>query len=93
MSSLKFETEEMRPVKAWCSNDAVHIELADGRSVSAPLAWYPFLAGSTDQQLNTIELMFEGIWWDHVDEGISVKSIFMGWKAPGAPDEPLQAAE
>ena len=79
MTSLAFETDEMRPVKAWCSHDEVHVSLADGRSIATPLWWYPFLAG-----LNDIELMYEGIWWPAVDEGISVKSMFLGLKAPGA---------
>jgi hypothetical protein len=84
MTSLEFETEEMRPVKAWCMNDEVHVSLADGRTISAPLWWYPFLSGLDEQGLNEIELMYEGIWWTKVDEGISVKSMFLGAKAPGA---------
>ncbi len=84
MSSLAFETEEMRPVRAWCTNSDVHIELADGRTVTAPLWWYPFLEGLNEAQLNEIELMYEGIWWPAADEGISVKSIFLGRKAPSA---------
>ncbi|SMD09739.1 DUF2442 domain-containing protein [Rhizobium sp. RU36D] len=79
-----FETEEMRPVKAWCAKDEVHVTLSDGRTISAPLWWYPFLSGLDEQGLNEIELMYEGIWWTKVDEGISVKSMFLGIKAPGA---------
>jgi len=84
MTSLVFETDEMRPIKAWCTQDEVHVGLADGRSIATPLWWYPFLAGLTQAQLNEIELMYEGIWWPAVDEGISVKSMFLGTKAPGA---------
>lgn len=91
MASLEFETEEMRPVKAWCDEHDVHVTLFDGRTISAPLWWYPFLQGLTHDQLNDIELMYEGIWWTAVDEGISVKSIFLGSKAPGA-TEPKKVA-
>jgi hypothetical protein len=91
MASLEFETEEMRPVKAWCDEHDVHVTLFDGRTISAPLWWYPFLQGLTRDQLNDIELMYEGIWWTAVDEGISVKSIFLGSKAPGA-TEPKKVA-
>lgn len=84
MSSLEFETDAMRPVKAWCDSGAVHVTLADGRTISAPLWWYPFLTGLDQQALDDIELMYEGIWWIKVDEGISVKSMFMGEKARGA---------
>jgi hypothetical protein len=79
MTSLAFETDEMRPVKAWCTQAEVHVTLADGRTIATPLWWYPFLAA-----LNDIELMYEGIWWPAVDEGISVKSMFLGRKASGA---------
>lgn len=84
MTSLEFETEEMRPVKAWCTEHDVHVTLADGRTISTPLWWYPFLRDLDAGLLNSIELMHEGIWWDAVDEGISVKSMFLGWRAPGA---------
>ncbi|CDZ35112.1 DUF2442 domain-containing protein [Neorhizobium galegae] len=84
MTSLAFETDEMRPVRAWCADGEVHVALADGRVIATPLWWYPFLSKLTDKQLNDIELMYEGIWWTAVDEGISVKSMFLGIKAPGA---------
>ena len=84
MTSLAFETDEMRPVKAWCTQTEVHVTLADGRTISAPLWWYPFLAGLDQSALNNVELMYEGIWWPAVDEGISVKSMFFGKKARGA---------
>ena len=84
MTSLEFETYEMRPAKAGCTKDEVHVTLADGRTISAPLWWYPFLAALDEHGLNEIELMYEGIWWTKVDEGISVKSMFLGVKAPGA---------
>ncbi len=84
MTSLAFETDEMRPVKAWCSEHDVHVTLADGRSIATPLWWYPFLAGLDQAALNDIELMYEGVWWPAVDEGISIRSMFLGRKAPGA---------
>jgi len=89
---LAFETDEMRPIKAWCTAGEVHVTLADGRSIATPLWWYPFLSDLGQDQLNDIELMFEGIWWPSVDEGISVKSMFLGKKAPGA-KPPSIAAE
>ncbi len=91
MTSLAFETDEMRPVRAWCTQDEVHVTLADGRTISTPLWWYPFLSGLDQNALNDIELMYEGVWWSAVDEGISVKSMFLGKKAPGAVAPPVAA--
>jgi len=81
---LAFETDEMRPVRAWCTQAEVHVALADGRSIATPLWWYPFLSELNQTDLNRIELMYEGIWWPAVDEGISVKSMFLGRKVTGA---------
>ena len=92
MTSLAFETDDMRPVKAWCTKDEVHVTLADGRTIVTPLWWYPFLGPLDPDQLDDIELMYEGIWWTAADEGISVKSMFLGTKAPGA-EAPSMAAE
>ena len=92
MSSLAFETDDMRPMRAWCADGMVHVTLADGRSIATPLWWYPFLAGLSEIELGDIELMYEGIWWRTVDEGISIKSMFLGNKAPGA-KPPSIAAE
>lgn len=84
MSSLEFETEEMRPVAARCDSDFVYVAVADGREIRAPLWWYPFLAEATPEQRAHVELLYSGVWWPDMDEGVSVKGLFLGWKAPGA---------
>jgi hypothetical protein len=91
MSSSEFETEAMRPVSARCDDGFVYVALADGREIRAPLWWYPFLEAASQAQRTEIELMFEGVWWPAVDEGISVKSMLLGWKAPGAVSPPVAA--
>ncbi|MFC3075742.1 DUF2442 domain-containing protein [Shinella pollutisoli] len=84
MSSLEFETEEMRPVSAACDADFVYVTLADGRQIRAPLWWYPFLAKATPEQRAIVDMQFSGVWWPELDEGVSVKGLLLGWKAPGA---------
>lgn len=84
MSSLEFETEDMMPVAAECDARFVSVTLADGRQIRAPLWWYPFLANASPKQRSHVEMQFSGVWWPDVDEGVSVKSMLLGWKAPGA---------
>ncbi|BCH57567.1 hypothetical protein RvVAR0630_01910 [Agrobacterium vitis] len=84
MTSLEFETEEMRPVSAVCDSLFVYVTLADGRQIRAPLWWYPFLDKASVAQRAEIELEFSGVWWPELDEGVSVKALLLGWKAPGA---------
>ena len=42
------------------TNDAIHVVLADGREVTAPLAWSPRLADATPQQRKNWRLIGRG---------------------------------
>lgn len=57
--------------------NALHVVLADGREVSAPLVWFPRLLSATDQQRANHRLIGRGIGihWPDVDEDISVESL------------------
>lgn len=81
----------MRPVAAWCDESFVYVTLADGRQIRAPLWWYPFLQKAAPENRAKVELEFSGVWWPAMDEGVSVKAMLLGWKAPGA-QKPQRAA-
>ena len=53
------------------------VTLADGRSVSAPLEWFPRLLRATPAQRANWSLIGRGvgIHWADVDEDISVRSL------------------
>ena len=53
------------------------VALVDGREISAPLAWFPRLAGGTRAQRENWELTGEGIGihWPDLDEDISVEGL------------------
>jgi hypothetical protein len=59
------------------SPDALHVVLADGREVSAPLEWFPRLRAATIEQKRNWRLIGKGIGihWEDVDEDISVESL------------------
>jgi hypothetical protein len=59
------------------TEDALHVVLADGREVSAPLQWFPRLLEATLAQRNQWELIGDGIGihWPQVDEDIEVESL------------------
>jgi hypothetical protein len=84
MAILEIEVEDARPVAAHCDDDFLHVTLADGRKLAAPLWWYPRLASAPAPALAEVELMPMGIHWPAIDEDISVASILRGEKAPGA---------
>jgi hypothetical protein len=62
------------------SDDALSVELSDGRSVSVPLAWYPrLLHGRPDEREKWRLIGFgKGIHWDDLDEDISVENLLAG---------------
>ena len=56
---------------------ALHVVLADGREVSAPLQWFPRLLHAKPKQRAKWQLLGDGliIHWPLVDEDIEVESL------------------
>lgn len=56
------------------------VNLADGRKLGVPLAYFPRLLAATPEQLNQYEFSGGGtsIHWDGLDEDISVEGLLMG---------------
>ncbi len=80
MSSL---VTEVRPALAQdvdVTNDALVIDLADGRSLTVPLAWYPRLAHGTLAERAKWRLIGrgEGVHWPDLDEDVSVEGMLAG---------------
>ena len=63
-----------------CTNEAIIVELLDGRTVSAPLVWFPRLSQANAEQLENWELLGdgEGIHWPDLDEDLSVAGLLAG---------------
>jgi len=59
------------------TNEALHVVLADGRELTAPLAWFPRLLEATPEQRWNWRFIGrgQGIHWPDVDEDISVASL------------------
>jgi hypothetical protein len=55
----------------------LHVVLADGRAVSAPLAWPPRLRDATPEQRAHWRPIGrgEGIHWPDIDEDVSIASL------------------
>ena len=76
MSTLAIKVDPLA-VEVSVSTDALHVSLADGQEVSAPLAWFPRLLKATKEQRKNWRLIGGGIGihWEEVDEDISVESL------------------
>jgi Protein of unknown function (DUF2442) len=62
------------------SDDTLTVDLADGRTIAAPLGWYPRLAHGTAEERASWRLIAggRGIHWPALDEDISVANLLAG---------------
>ena len=60
--------------------DTLSVELSDGRTITAPLAWFPRLLHGTIKERNYWRFIGrgEGIHWPDLDEDISIEGLVLG---------------
>jgi len=80
MSSSMVEAREALATHVEVSEDTLSVELADGRTIAAPLAWYPRLTHATTEERGSWRLIGggRGIHWPAIDEDISVANLLGG---------------
>jgi len=90
MSTLPKRAEALA-MDVVCTADTLTVVLADGRTVSVPLAWFPRLLEATPKQRAEWELIGGGIGihWEAIDEDISVASLLQPENFIRMPDERL----
>ncbi len=62
------------------TEDTLTVDLSDGRTISAPLAWFPRLQHATQEERKRWRLIGQGqgVHWDEIDEDISVEGLLAG---------------
>jgi hypothetical protein len=62
------------------TEDTLQVELSDGRTLLAPLAWFPRLVHATAEERKHWRLIGKGhgIHWEELDEDISVEGLLAG---------------
>lgn len=73
-------TAEAKAQSVMVTDDTLAVDLADGRTISVPLAWYPRLLHGTSEERNNWRFIGdkEGIHWSDLDEDISIENLLMG---------------
>ena len=81
MDTLTVEIEVPGATTLTVAEDALTAQLADGRSISVPLVWYPRLVHATQEERDNWELFGAGrfIHWPDLDEDLSVEGLLAGW--------------
>src|SRR2546425_6939381 len=80
MRTSRAEARAPSAVRARIVDDAVVLDLSDGRTVAAPLGWYPRLLHGTPRERRHWRLIGrgEGIHWPDLDEDLSVEGLLAG---------------
>ena len=91
MSISGTELREVIAKDVATSDEALVVDLADGRTITVPLAWFPRLAHGTPEERANWRLIGGGvgIHWPALDEDISVASLLTGRRS-GETQESLQ---
>jgi len=84
MTSFAVETNP-RAVEIDVTDDELIVHLADGRTVSVPLAWFPRLLHASAEERANLRIIGEGeyINWPNLDEDLSVSGLLRGTRAVG----------
>ena len=79
MSILTLERDPLA-VDLTLTNEHFMVALADGRSLTVPLAWYPRLTQATESELAQWRLLGGGyaIEWPALDEHIGIAALLAG---------------
>ncbi|HKQ48371.1 MAG TPA: DUF2442 domain-containing protein [Phycisphaerae bacterium] len=66
-------------------DDTLSVDLADGRTITVPLVWYPRLLHASPAQRAKWQISGGGygIHWPEVDEDLSTEGLLWGAPAPG----------
>jgi hypothetical protein len=88
MNTSRAEQRTPSAVGIAIEDDALRVDLSDGRTVTVPLGWYPRLAYGNLRERRNWRLIGagEGIHWPDLDEDVSVEGVLAG--RPSAESQP-----
>lgn len=79
MTTLILEIEPLA-TKVTVTDEKLIVDLADGRSLIVPLAWYPRLLQASPQERQNWQLLGDGyaLEWTDLDEHIGIEGLLAG---------------
>ena len=87
MNSLAVEIQEARARSVTVTEEAITVDLVDGRTIIVPLAWFPRLWHGTPLERNHVEIFGDGVYlhWPDVDEDLTVAGMLAGQRSGESP--------
>jgi hypothetical protein len=78
ISTVEIEIPVINSVKV--TEDTLSVELSDGRTIAAPLAWFPRLLHATLKERKNWRLIGKGhgVHWKDIDEDIGAEGLLAG---------------
>jgi hypothetical protein len=76
-----------RVVNVTVTEDTLSVDLEDGRTISAPIGWYPRLAYATPTERANLQISGAGyaIHWPDLDEDIGIEGLVFGKRSTESP--------
>ena len=81
MSTLAKPEVVPEPAGVKVTADTLSVDLADGRTISVPISWFPRLLHGTSRERANFELGRNGVHWPDLDEDIPVAGLLNGEKS------------
>jgi len=80
MNSSAVEIQEARAQAVTVTEDALTVDLVDGRTIIVPLVWYPRLWHGTPEERSHFESFGDGAYmhWPDLDEDLTVAGLLAG---------------
>jgi hypothetical protein len=80
MTTLAFDMKPPIATHVVITDESLIVDLADGRTISVPIAWYPRLLNAGAEERNNWRFIGsgEGIHWPELDEDLSVENLLLG---------------
>jgi hypothetical protein len=91
MSTSANGLQRAKAIEVSVTDDTLTVDLADGRTLAVPLAWYPRLWHGAPGERRNWRLIGDGagIHWPDLDEDISIEGLLLG-KRSGESQRSLQ---
>lgn len=87
MSSSAIDIQEARARSVNVNDEAVTVDLVDGRTIIVPLVWFPRLWHGTPMERSHMEIFGDGtyIHWPDLDEDLTVAGLLAGRQSAESP--------